>query len=84
MPARLLEKLFELSEGFEPTTSMDVGYSRGSYFLYGGPLPGLVRATDQFAAGIVSDFDLGELPLSTGLSFERFSTNDFWMECNLQ
>ncbi len=69
-------KAFRLSEAFEPTTSMDVAYSRGSYSLYGGPLPGLVRATNKFAAGIVSDFDLGELPLSTGLSFERFSIND--------
>jgi hypothetical protein len=80
-----VEKDFEVDQGAKTANSLDIGYSRDSYFLYGGHYlyddeytGNLLRTTYHFTAGINSDFNLGELPLSTGLGFERFSMDDIF------
>lgn len=60
------------------SNSMNLGYARSSYSLYGGPQPILERSTAQTKFDLNSDMYLGELPLAFSLNFNRFSVDDFW------
>ncbi len=75
-----VEKDFEVDQGTKIGNSLDIGYSRDSYFLYGEnhTLEFPARMTEHFTAGISSDLSFGELPFSIGLGFERFSMNNIW------
>lgn len=65
-------------ELIKSSNSMDLGYTRSSYSLYGGPQPTLVRSTGQIEFGVNSDMYLAEFPLAFSLGFNRFSLNDSW------
>lgn len=65
-------------ELIKSSNSMNFGYTRSSYSLYGGPQPTLRRSTQDIGFGVNSDMYLGELPLAFALNFDRFSLDDIW------
>lgn len=71
-------KDMDSEEMIKSSNSMNFGYTRSSYSLYGGPQPNLNRTIGQIDFGVNSDMYLGELPLAFGLDFDRFSLNDSW------
>jgi hypothetical protein len=64
--------------GIKSSNSMNLGYTRSAYSLYGGPLPVIQRSTNETKLEINSDMFLGELPLAFALNFDRFALADDW------
>jgi len=73
-----ISKDMEFDGSAKASNSADVGYSQASYFLYGTGIPNLLRSTYQFNLGIRSDLNFVNFPLTAGLSFDRFSVQDYW------
>jgi hypothetical protein len=73
-----ISKDISVEGGIKSSNSMNIGYSRSGYSLYGSPDPALQRVTDETKFGMNSDMYLGELPLAFALSFDRFSLADDW------
>ena len=75
----VVTKEFDLDQDTKTGNSLDLGYSRDSYFLYGSNFPDIdqLRTTNQFNLRIRSDITLGELPVMAGLKFDRFSSLDY-------
>ncbi len=71
-------KDFDIEQVGKLSNSLNLGYARSSYFLYGGQQPILLRKVNQFSAGINSNIEFGETPLAVELGFDRFSTEDWW------
>ena len=69
-------KDFDIEQVGKLSNSLNLGYARSSYFLYGGQQPILLRKVNQFSAGINSNIEFGETPLAVELGFDRFSTED--------
>ncbi|HUI31663.1 MAG TPA: hypothetical protein VLX91_15755 [Candidatus Acidoferrales bacterium] len=67
----------ELDESAKTTNSAEIGYSRASFFLYGTGITNLLRTTNGFDLVLRSDMNFGNFPLGAGLSFDRFSVQDF-------
>ncbi|HEY9167204.1 MAG TPA: hypothetical protein VIS48_13700 [Candidatus Kryptonia bacterium] len=60
------------------SSTFDVGYARSSYYLYGDPLPNLLRMTNRYHVGLNSDLEIGPTPLQFNLGYERYSISDLW------
>ncbi len=73
-----LAKDIDSREMIKSSNSLDFGYSRSSFSLYGGPLPTLRRETSKVRFGVNSDMYLGKLPLAFGLDFNDFTVDDYW------
>ncbi len=73
-------KPMEFDENVSANNSAEVGYSRGSYFLYGTGIPDLLRTMNQINLGVRSDLNFGNFPLTAGLSFNSFSLRDDWKD----
>lgn len=75
-----VSKDMQFDESAKTSNSANIGYSRASYFLYGTGIPDLLRRTNQFNLGFRSDMNFGNFPLAAGLSFDRFSVQDYWKD----
>lgn len=75
-----IAKGIEFYEGTKTSDCADIDYSRATYFLYGTGIPDLLRTTNQFAVGLRSDMNFTDFPLTAGLSFDRFSVQDYWKD----
>ncbi len=73
-----ISKDLNVDGGVKSSNSMNLGYSRSSYSLYGESPRFLQRSTDEVRFGINSDMYLDELPLAFALNFNRFSLADDW------
>lgn len=73
-----LSKDIDSQELVKSSNSMNFGYRRSSYSLYGSPQPTLRRSAQDIVFGVNSDMYLGELPLAFALNFDRFSLDDIW------
>ncbi len=74
-----ISKDLNVKGGIKSSNSMNLGYTRSGYSLYGGLLPVTQRSTNETKLGINSDMFLGELPLAFALNFDRFSLSDDWV-----
>jgi hypothetical protein len=72
------EKDFQLEQYSKTVNVLDINYTRGSYFLYGNyaPADSLLRVNYNFDTQVSSDLEVGGLPVSAALSFNRFSMHD--------
>ena len=73
-----LSKDIDSREMIKSSNSLNFGFSRSSFSLYGGPQPALQRSISKVGAGVNTDMYLGELPLAFGLDFNDFSVDDYW------
>lgn len=71
-----VEKDFSLAQRVETSNDLNLGYSRDSYFLYGGWPAELHRTVNRFSAGFQSGVNFGGLPLTATLGFNRLSFDD--------
>ena len=73
-----LAKDIDSREMIKSSNSLNFGFSRSSFSLYGGPQPTLRRAISKIGFGVNSDMYLGELPLAFGVDFNGFTADDYW------
>ncbi len=74
-----ISKDINVEGGIKSSNSMNLGYTRSGYSLYGVTQRVLQRSTNETRLGINSDMFLGELPLAFALNFDRFSLSDDWV-----
>ena len=75
-----ISKDLQFDQSSMSSNSIEFGYSRSSYFLYGqlGPTSPYLRQNDDINLKLNSNMDLQNVPLAVGLTFDRSSIVDYW------
>lgn len=66
--------------GVNSNNSVELAYSRGSYYLYGLGEFMQLRTTNRFDIGLNSDLLFDGVPVAGDLTFDRFAVQDYWKD----